>query len=239
MKKAIIIGASTGIGRGMARVLTDNGYIVGITGRRIHLLEELKNENPEQYIIKAFDVKDINNNATKLSELVEELGGLDLIILNAGTGPYNYDLDFEVEKVTIETDVIGFTFIADWAFRYFKKQSYGHLVGITSIAGLRGNRVSPSYSGSKAFEIKYLEGLRQKAKKEDLHMHVTDIRPGYVDTSMTKGESGIFWLASVEKASKQIYGAIKAKKRIVYVTKRWAIIAFIIKLLPGFIYERL
>lgn len=238
MKRAIIIGATSGIGRGLAQLLVKNDYKVGITGRRINLLEELKQESPGHYIVKSFDIMDAENIPDNLNAITNELGGLDLIIISSGIGNYNYNLDFEIEKNTIDTNVSGFTAIADWAYKYFKQNDSGHLVAITSIAGLRGNRVSPSYSGSKAFQMKYLEGLRQKAKKEKFPIVISDIRPGYVDSNMTKGETGLFWLASMDVATAQIYNAIKRKKEIVYITKRWAIIAFILKLLPRFIFER-
>ncbi|MDP3150644.1 MAG: SDR family NAD(P)-dependent oxidoreductase [Ignavibacteria bacterium] len=238
MKKAIIIGATSGIGKGLAKLLVVNSYKVGITGRRTELLEELKSENPNFYYVKTFDITDIIKVAEKLEELTAELGGLDLAVICSGTGDMNETLDFKVEKRTIDTNVIGFTCVADWVFNYFEKQKSGHLVGISSIAGLRGSRQAPSYYASKAYQINYLEGLRQKATKLKGQIFVTDIRPGLVDTEMAKGE-GLFWVASVDKATRQIYKAIKKKKKIVYVTKRWGLIAKIIRLIPRPIYNRM
>jgi hypothetical protein len=140
----------------------------------------------------------------------------------------NVELDFTIKKCTIERNVLGFTCIADWAFNYFEKQKFGHLVAISSIAGIRGNRQATSYNATKAYQINYLEGLRQKAKNLKMKIFVTDIRPGFVNTAMAKGE-GLFWVSSVEKASKQICNAILKKKKIVYITKRWKLIAFILK----------
>lgn len=238
MKKAIIIGATSGIGKGLAKLLVVNGYKVGITGRRTELLEELKSENPNSYYVKTFDITDIIKVAEKLEELTAELGGLDLAVICSGTGDMNETLDFNVEKRTIDTNVIGFTCVADWVFNYFEKQKSGHLVGISSIAGLRGSRQAPSYYASKAYQINYLEGVRQKATKLEGQIFVTDIRPGLVDTEMAKGE-GLFWVASVDKATRQIYKAIKKKKKIVYVTKRWGLIATILGLIPRSIYDRM
>ena len=97
MKNAIIIGATSGIGKELARLLVDDGFKVGITGRRTELLESLKSENPASYFIKAFDVKDTKTAEEKLEELTTELGGLDLVILSSGTGDINDKLDFEIE----------------------------------------------------------------------------------------------------------------------------------------------
>lgn len=238
MKKAIVVGASSGIGKGIARVLAANDYKVGITGRRTHLLDELKEENPGNYIVKTFDVKDNQSIPIHLSELTNELGGLDLLIISSGTGDRIDPLDFEIEKRTIDTNVSGFTATANWAFNYFREQKYGHLANISSILGLRGNRYAPSYGASKAFQISYLQALRQKAGNVKLPIAITDIRPGFVDTAMAKGD-GVFWVSSVEKASRQIFKALKAKRKVVYITNRWRLIAILIKLLPNWIYDRM
>ena len=238
MKNAIIIGATSGIGKELARLLVDDGFKVGITGRRTELLESLKSENPASYFIKAFDVKDTKTAEEKLEELTTELGGLDLVILSSGTGDINDKLDFEIEFRTIETNVIGWTFIADWTFKYFEKQKYGHLTAISSIGGLRGSRQSTSYNATKAYQINYLEGLRQKATKLKEQIFVSDIRQGLVNTEMAKGE-GLFWVMPVEKTARQIYKAIKKKKKIAYVTKRWKLIASIVKRIPVQLYDRM
>ena len=238
MKKAIIIGASSGIGKGLAKILAANNYVVGISGRRTELLEELKSQNPKSYFTKAIDITDTKTIVENLCALAEEIGGLDLLIISSGTGDLNESLDFEIEKRTIDTNVTGFTSVADWAFKYFENQKSGHLVGISSVAGLRGSRIAPSYNASKSYQIKYLEGLRQKANKLNLNLFVTDVRPGFVDTEMAKGE-GKFWVAKGDKAAQQIFAAIQKKKRIVYVTKRWRLIAIILKRMPGFIYDRM
>jgi short-subunit dehydrogenase len=238
MKKAIIIGATSGIGEGLAKILTDNKYKVGITGRRTELLETLKSQKPQDYFISSFDVSDTEIIDEKLSALVSELGGLDLFVLCSGTGDLNEMLDFSIEKRTIDTNVLGFTCVANWAFNYFDKQQSGHLVAISSVAGLRGNGIAPSYSASKAYQINYLEGLRQKACKLKTQILITDIRPGFVDTAMAKGE-GQFWVAPVDKASKQIFNAIQKKKKVVYLTKRWQLIGFVLKRIPRLIYDRM
>ncbi|MGE0076456.1 MAG: SDR family NAD(P)-dependent oxidoreductase [Bacteroidales bacterium] len=238
MKRAIVIGASSGMGKGLATLLAENDYKVGITGRKTELLEELKTTKPNSFLIKAFDATDTNSTIDMLEELTAELGGLDLLILSSGTGDLNENLNFEIEKKVIDLNVIGFTNIADWAFNYFEKQKYGHLVAITSAAGIRGSRHAPSYNATKSYQINYLEGLRQKSTKLKNPIFVTDIRPGLVDTNMAKGD-GLFWVMPVDKVVKQILKAITRKKKVVYVTKRWGVIARILKILPRFIYDRM
>lgn len=238
MKKAIVIGATSGIGKEIAKLLVKDGYKVGITGRRNGLLNDLKNESPNSFFAKPFDVTNTKDAIEKLEELTTEIGGIDLLIISSGMGDINESLAFEIEKRTIETNVFGFTCIADWAFNYFEKQKSGHLVAITSIGGLRGSRQAPAYNATKAYQINYLEGLSQKAKKLNQAIFITDVRPGLVATAMAKGE-GLFWVMPVEKTAKQIYKAIVGKKKIAYVTKRWRLIAILLKLLPRQIYDRL
>ncbi|MDP5093916.1 MAG: SDR family NAD(P)-dependent oxidoreductase [Polaribacter sp.] len=238
MKKAIIIGATSGIGKGLAKILVNNNYKVGITGRRTELLDKLKSQNPNSYYTRTFDITDTKIIVENLDALTTELGGLDLLIISSGTGDLNEKLDFEIENRTIETNVVGFTCIANWAFNYFENQKLGHLVAISSVGGLRGSRIAPAYNATKAYQVNYLEGLRQKSRKLNQQIYVTDVRPGFVDTDMAKGE-GQFWVATVDKATRQIFEAIKQKKKIVYVTKRWRIIASILKRVPRQIYDRM
>jgi short-subunit dehydrogenase len=237
MKRAIIVGATSGIGKELAWILADNGYLVGITGRRTELLEQLRLKNPDRLKIRSFDISITYENEFHLEELTKEIGGLDLLVISSGTGSSNEELDFKIEKNIIDTNVTGVTEITDWAFNYFKNQGYGHLAVISSIAGLRGGRFVPAYSASKAFQINYFEGLRQKARHLKLPITITDIRPGFVDTAMAKSPHK-FWVSTPQKAARQIFNALKRKKKVAYITKRWVLIAYIFKLAPKWIHER-
>jgi short-subunit dehydrogenase len=238
MKKVIIIGSTSGIGKGIAECFAANNYKVGITGRRKELLIELKDKNPDAYLIKVIDVTDTSSSIQQLEELTNEIGGLDILVISSGIGEINEALDFEIEKQTIDTNILGFTSIADWTFNYFEKQQSGHLVVISSIGGIRGSRQASAYNASKAYQINYTEGLRQKAAKLKMPIFITDIRPGLVDTKMAKGE-GLFWVMPLEKAVDQMYKAIINKRKVVYVNKRWLLIAFVLKILPRGIYDKM
>jgi short-subunit dehydrogenase len=238
MKKAIVVGASSGIGWQLAVLLAAHGYKVGITGRRDQLLLNLQKTRPEQFIVSVFDVTDIADVPAQLNQLVGDLGGLDLLVLSSGTGKINPTLDPAIEQQINALNVTGFTAVANWGFSFFQKQSFGHFAAITSIAGIRGSRQAPAYFASKAYQINYLEGLRQKAKNTKLPIYVTDIRPGFVDTAMAAGEN-LFWVAPVEKAADQIYRAIENKRDVAYITKRWRIIAFLFRILPGAVHRYL
>ncbi|WP_108801950.1 SDR family NAD(P)-dependent oxidoreductase [Aquimarina sp. Aq107] len=236
--KAIIIGGTSGIGRGLAEILLENSWMVGVTGRRIELLNQIKEKSNNRIIIQEHDITEINSSDKKMEALFNQMEAVDLVIVSSGISELNQKLDWETENKIIQTNVNGISKVYEFVFSKFKKQGYGHLVGISSIASLRGNRYCPSYSASKAFQVNYLEALRCIAKNEKLDIQITDVQPGFVDTPMAKGD-GLFWVASVKKASTQIYSAILKKKRKVYITKRWRLIAWVMKLAPNWMLEKM
>ena len=238
MPKAIVIGASSGIGRELAGILAVKGYVVGVMARRAHLLHELRDEIKGKVFVQEIDVAATETAMEILANFIKEMGGADLIIISAGTGDVNDHFDWNLEHKTIKTNVAGFAALANVATHHFIKKGSGHLVGISSIAALRGGRESPAYNASKAFESNYMEGLRQKITRLGLPITVTDIQPGFVETDMAKGE-GIFWAAPADKAARQIYQAIKRKRSHAYITRRWRVIAWLLKAMPPRIYERL
>lgn len=235
MQKAIVIGASSGIGKALAKVLAREGYEVGLAARRFELLLNLQKEIKTKTFIKRIDITNSSEAIDSLESLIDEMGGVDLIIVNAGVVFNNRAFEWEKEKLTIQTNVLGFSAMAHGSMRYFLKQGKGHLVGISSISALRGEGDSPSYSASKAFVSNFLEGLRVKAVREKKDICITDIKPGWVDTDMAKGEE-TFWMASPEKAAEQIYSAIKNKRAHAYITRRWRLYAWLLKLTPRWMY---
>jgi short-subunit dehydrogenase len=242
MKKAIIIGATSGIGKELAMILCQNDYHVGVTGRRTELLQALEKDFPGNIFTETFDVTG-NENLVHFSSLVEKLGGLDLLVYNSGFGEPSEKLEPEIDRITIRTNVNGFTEITNYAFNYFVKQGSGHLVGISSIASNRGSSWAPAYSASKAFMSNYLEGLQMKARKIRLsenpaNIVVTDIQPGFVGSKMAKGNKQ-FWVVPLDKAARQIYHAIKTKKRKAYISKRWRLIAILLRIIPYTILKRI
>ena len=238
MKKAIIIGATTGIGKTLAEKLIREGYLVGITGRREEMLKILEENHIGKILSMKMDVQDLSSIQSIGNELINKLGGLDVLIISAGIGDENKELDFSIENNVIKTNIQGFTCVANWGMNYFKKQGYGHIVNISSVAGIRGNGLAPSYNASKAYQINYLEGLRLNAYKSKSTIYVTDVRPGFVDTEMAKGD-GLFWVSPVEKAAEQIYTAIKQKKNTAYISKRWKLIGYLLKIIPYSILKKL
>ena len=238
MKRAVIVGASSGIGRELAKTLALNGYAVGVAGRRLKLLSDLRSELSSPLHIKSLDVSKPTEAMALLRELIVEMNGVDLFVISAGTGFVNPDLNWEREKETIDVNVSGFVAVANVAAEHLQANGSGHIVGISSLAAIRGGGESPAYNASKAFVSNYLEGLRHRFSKRKLPIVVTDVQPVFVDTAMAKGD-GLFWVASPSKAAQQIFEAIQEQKEHVYVTKRWRVVAWALKAMPDWLYNRL
>jgi short-subunit dehydrogenase len=237
MKKVIIIGATSGIGKELALCYLKAGHKVGITGRRMNLLQEIKQQYPSQTEMECFDVMG-NENIRHLQNLIEKLGGMDVFVYNSGTADVHKELNEQNEMTTTKTNVLGFVELTASAFNYFVKQGHGQIAATSSIASNRGNGWVPSYSASKAYMSNYMEALLIKAQRLKKNIAVTDIQPGFVDTAMAKGD-GQFWVAPVEKAGKQIFEAIEKRKQKVYVTKRWVLFAWLMRNVPFFIYRKM
>ncbi len=234
----IIVGATSGIGRALFERYAEGNNRIGIIGRRKYLLEELREEHPDKTIAISADITKPNEINEAIKILQSEMAVFDLAIVCAGTGDINASLDYDIERTTMDTNVVGWTFVIDNIYHIFERQDHGHLVSITSIGGLRGEPMAPAYNASKAYQINYMEALRKKTFKSGGHIIVTDIRPGLVDTAMAKGE-GLFWVMPVEKVASQIISAIRKKKSKAYVTKRWHLLAIINKNLPFYMFKRM
>lgn len=235
---AVIIGASSGIGAELARQLSDRGYRLGLAARRLDKLQDLAAELPTEAIACQLDVSQPEQTQIALRELIEQLGAVDLFVLSAGTGHENPEFDWSLEADTLQINVLGVAAAANVAAHHLEQRNAGMLVGLSSIAAVRGNGAAPAYGASKAFVSHYLKALRHRFAKAGGAVHVIEVQPGFVDTAMAKGE-GLFWVAPVDKAAGQILNAIDRKRKHVYVTKRWRLIAWLMKLLPDWLYHKM
>jgi short-subunit dehydrogenase len=234
----IIIGATSGIGNGLLKEYATSENKVGIVGRRKDILKEIEADYPANIFPFAADITQTDQTDRAITYFQSKLATIDLVFVCSGTGELNPLLDFKLEYPTLQTNVVGWTYLMDCFYNILRQQGFGHLVAITSIGGLRGEAQAPAYSASKAYQINYLEAMRKKAYKECRAVNITDIRPGLVDTRMAKGEN-LFWVMPVEKVVSQIADGIKQKKSKVYITKRWHILAIINKNLPYFLYKKM
>lgn len=234
----IIIGASSGIGKGLLKKYATSSNKIAIVARRVSILKELEKQYFPNVITYAADITIQEEISTAIEYFKSQLSTIDLVIVCSGVGEINPELDFGIELPTLNTNVIGWTYVVDSFYNILRQQGCGHLVAITSIGGLRGEAQAPSYSASKAYQINYMEALCKKAYKDGNCIKVTDIRPGLVDTRMAKGDN-LFWVMPVDKVVAQIANAIKQTRSKAYVTKRWHLLALIIKHLPYCIYKRM
>jgi short-subunit dehydrogenase len=234
---AVIIGASSGIGEALAHELNRAGWQLGLFARRLDRLEALRQTLSPGTVVRALDVTEPNA-ATILERAFEELGGVDLVVISAGTGHLNPEMDWPLDVDTVTVNVLAFMAMAQVAMRHFLTRGRGHLVGISSVAALRGNRAAAAYSASKAFQSLYLDGLRDLARHSGHPVAVTEVQPGFVDTAMMKTDRPLSpvmrWLlvASAATAARQILTAVRKRKKHAYVPRRYWAVAFVFKLLP-------
>ena len=234
---AVIIGASSGIGEALAHQLNREGWRLGLLARRLDRLEALRQTLAPDTVVRRLDVTR-DDAAAIVDEVLDELGGVDLVVISAGAGHNNRNLNVELDVDTVTVNVLGFMKTAQVAVRHFLKRGRGHLVGITSIAALRGNAAGAAYAASKAFQSVYLDGLRDLARQSGLPIVITEVQPGAVDTAMLKTERPLpavaWWLlvSSPAKAARQIMRAIRKRAKHTYITRRYAPIALLLKLLP-------
>jgi short-subunit dehydrogenase len=197
----------------------------------LDLLEKIAGACGPGTLVRCVDLAESEKAAALIEALLEELRTVDLFIISAGTGSMNPELEWLPDRDTLLVNVMGFTAMAQAAMRHFSRQGHGHLVGISSVAALRGSGIASAYSASKAFQSTYLDGLRDNARHRGLAITVTEAQPGFVDTAMMKA-SRPFWVATPEAAARAILRAVGRGAAHAYITRRWALVAWLLKLLP-------
>ena len=237
-RRAIVMGASSGMGREVALLLLADGWQVGVAARRADALEELRQQYPEQVTVMPIDVTD-EAAGEKLIQLAERMGGMDLYFHASGIGKQNPNVDAEIELKTVATNGMGFTRMIDTAFGYMAEHGGGHIAAITSVAGTKGLGMAPSYSATKAFQNTYLQALEQLANMRKLNIRFTDIRPGFVATALLDGEHSYPMLMDVKTTSRLIFKAVKAKKHIAIVDWRYRLLIAAWRRLPKCLWRHL
>lgn len=230
--KMLIIGATSGLGAALAAYYAPRTEVLALTGRRVEELERLCGARSGMLWART-DVTRPEEAIPALEGLVERMGGADCIVLCAGVGCVNRELDFGRERPAILTNVYGWTAVADWAFGYLSGRGGGHLVAISSIAGVRGLAPAPAYAASKAYQIHYLEALRQRALVGGVPVYVTDIRPGFVRTPLLGDEPHYPGVVTVERVLPLLVRAIERKAAVAVVPGWWCPVVWMMKVLPS------
>ena len=230
------MGATSGIGREVAVLLSRRGWSIGAAGRRTLLLEEMQREG----IADSTATIDITaeDAPRHLQVLIDEMGGIDLYFHGSGIGWQNHNLAPNKELATIETNAVGFTRMVDAAFAYFREQGGGHIVVVSSIAGTKGLGAAPAYSATKRFQNTYIDALAQLSRMQHLNISFTDIRPGFVDTALINGSNFPMKMNAVQVAE-SIVKAIEKRSRTVVIDWRYHLLTFFWRLLPKWLWERM
>jgi NAD(P)-dependent dehydrogenase (short-subunit alcohol dehydrogenase family) len=240
--KAVVVGASSGIGESIAKRLSASGASVALVARRKSELDRVKEGlvHRETAHVYAHDVSNFDEVPELFDRIVEDLGGLDLIVYAAGVMPKldEGEYSFDKDRQMIDVNLLGAMAWMNPSAARFEAQRSGTIVGISSIAGERGRRGNPAYCTSKAALTTYLESLRNRVSRYGVN--VVTIKPGFVDTQMTRGMKGLLWLISPDEAAETILSlAHDPDGPAVFVPARWSLVAFIIRMIPSFIFRRL
>ena len=238
MKKAVVMGASSGIGMEVAKLLLADGWEIGVAARRTELLEQLKDTAPERVTAAAIDVN-ADGAEDLLISLIATLGGMDLFFYAPGIGWQNPTLEPEKENSTVKTNALGFTRMVGTAFRYMATHGGGHIAAITSIAGTKGLGPAPAYSATKAFQNTYIQALEQQANARKLNIRFTDLRPGFVDTALLGDGNHYPMLLKKEDVAYEMMEAIRHKKHIWVIDWRWRILTALWRRIPRCVWRRL
>ena len=236
-KKAIIVGASSGIGMEVAKVLLSDGWQLGIAARREDKLLELKAMAPERIKVMTIDVTQPDAGERLLS-LIDEIGGMDLYFHASGIGRQNRKLEADIELRTMGTNAVGFTRMIGTAYRYFAQRGEGHIAAITSIAGTKGLGPAPAYSATKALQATYLQALEQQSRQSGLRIRFTDIRPGFVDTALLNGDFKYPMLLQPAAVARDIVGSIYKRRHVRIIDLRYRILTFFWRLSPNWLWRR-
>lgn len=239
MKRIVITGASSGLGNAIARVYATRGWRVGVAARRHEPLDRLAEEFPG--LIETAEIDITQPDApSRLEELIQRLGGMDIYLQAAGTGKQNPSLDAGIERTTLMTNCVGFAAMTDTAFNYFRNhpEKEGQLAAITSVAGTNGLGMAASYSASKRFGSTYLTALEQLARLERIKIAFTDIRPGFIATDLLNPSNHYPMLMTTEHAVPLIVRAIDRRRRIATVDIRWRLLVAVWRLIPRWMWVR-
>ena len=238
MKRIIIVGATSGIGLAVAQKLARRGHKVGVAGRKVSVLKQLKKEYPENMEWEEIDIT--REDAPKrLHSLIQKLGGMDTYFHIAGVYYNNPELKLEDEITTIETNAVGFARMTSTAYKYFRdNHQKGHIAAITSVAGTRGMGPLASYSSTKKFGQTYLEALQQLSHLQKLDIKFTDIRPGWIRTPLMSPDQEYPLTMKLSYAGPLIIKSLDRCRTANYVDWRWEILIRICQLIPRWLWVR-
>jgi short-subunit dehydrogenase len=238
-KNILITGASSGLGRGMAREFAARGRNLALAARRTERLEELRDEllaaNPGVTVaIRTLDVDRHDDVFTVFRELDDELGGLDRVIVNAGLGkgqPLGTGY-FRANAQTANTNFLGALAQSEAALELFRPRDTGHLVLISSVSAVRGMpRNMTTYAASKAAVASLGEGMR--ADLATTGIDVSTVFPGFIRSEINENVKKVPLIVDTETGCRALVKAIEKEPAKAYVPAwPWLPVSLAMKVLP-------
>lgn len=240
IRTAFITGASSGIGAALARQLAAEGITVALAARREPMLRQLADEIEQAggtASIHPLDVGDPEATEATVRRADDDLGGLDLVVANAGMfkGQWSGKLRWSDCADLLSVNVAGATATLTAVLPRMVERKRGHLVGVSSIAGVRGMPKIAAYSASKAYLRTFLETLRIDLRGTGVR--VTEIRPGYVRTPMTGNDATLPFVVSAEDAAARMWTAIRRGRSVLSFPLPMATTAGLMSALPNALYD--
>jgi decaprenylphospho-beta-D-erythro-pentofuranosid-2-ulose 2-reductase len=243
MRRILITGATSAIAQEAARQFAADGDAFYLVGRDpdklIAVADDLRARGAKEVATADVDLLDLARCSQMVDEAVEQLGGLDTLLIAQGTLPdqAKCEADPVLTLREFSLNAMGPITLLIRAAAHFETQGGGCLAVITSVAGVRGRRSNYVYGAAKASVSTFLEGLRGRMR--DAGVSVVDIRPGFVDTPMTAHlpKNGLF--VSAQTVGKRVYRAMIAGDAVVYTPWFWRWIALVIQLIPRSIFVKL
>jgi decaprenylphospho-beta-D-erythro-pentofuranosid-2-ulose 2-reductase len=243
-QRAIVVGASSGIGAEIARQLAADGAAVALLGRRAGELErvagQIRSAGRGTATVLAHDVRDAGSIPGAFARAVEALGGLDLLVYAAGVLhlPEESEYDLATDRALMEVNVLGAMTWTGLAAARFEAARAGTLIALSSIAGERGRRTMPAYTTSKAALTAWMEALRNRLSRYGVN--VVTAKPGFVDTAMSANVARRPMLVSAPRAAALVLGAARrGGSPSVFVPWTWWLVAMVLRHLPSRIFRKL
>jgi len=243
MRKIVIVGATSAIAEATCRLFAENGdslYLIGRGRERLDSIsKDLKIRGANEVHTYALDMSQINKHKKLLESAELAMGGMDILFVAYGTLPDQKDCEESINIALREfnTNCTSVISILGHAANIFQSKNKGHIVAITSVAGDRGRKSNYLYGSAKGATSIFLQGLRNRLN--DNGVTVTTIKPGLVDTPMTKSFSKNFLWESPEKIAQGIFKAIDNRCDVVYLPWFWRYIMLAIKLMPEKLFKTL
>lgn len=242
-KSVLITGATRGLGENLARQFADRGYRLALTGRKQADLDRLGAElagQAAEIVLETLDVSDYGAIAGVIESCAARLGGLDIIVVNAGVA-INTPVGkghFEQVRQTIDVNLTAAIATCEAAVELFRKQGHGQVVGITSVAGVRGMRGNGVYCATKAGFGRYLEAVRLETRRDSIV--VTELAPGYIDTDLNRSIPNRPFVVTAEKGTRIMADLIERQVSFRYVPPwPWTLLAPVLKWLPDSIIAKM